>query len=53
MINPYTIDIPDERLTAIRTRMEAYDWSQLPDTGGWRSLADLRAFVATVSGGRS
>jgi pimeloyl-ACP methyl ester carboxylesterase len=48
MINPYTIDIPDERLTAIRTRIEAYDWSQLPDTGGWRSgvgVDDLRRLV--------
>ena len=48
MINPYTIDIPDERLTAIRIRMEAYDWSQLPDTGGWRSgvgVDDLRRLV--------
>jgi hypothetical protein len=48
MINPYTIDIPDERLTAIRIRMEADDWSQLPDTGGWRSgvgVDDLRRLV--------
>jgi hypothetical protein len=48
MINPYAIDIPDERLAAIRIRMEAYDWSQLPDTGGWRSgvgVDDLRRLV--------
>jgi pimeloyl-ACP methyl ester carboxylesterase len=47
-INPYTIEIPDERLTAIRTRVGAYDWSQLPDTGGWRSgvgINDLRRLV--------
>ena len=48
MINPYTIDIPDERLTAIRIRIETYNWSQLPDTGGWRSgvgVDDLRRLV--------
>ena len=31
MISPYTINIPDERLAAIRAKVEAYDWSQLPD----------------------
>ena len=36
-IKHYTIEIPDERLTAIRTRVGAYDWNQLPDTGGWHS----------------
>lgn len=47
-ISPYTIHIPDERLTAIRARVEAYDWSQLPDAGGWRSgvgINDLRRLV--------
>ena len=33
---PYTIDIPDERLAAIKAKIGAYDWSQLPDAGGWR-----------------
>ena len=47
-IQPYTIHITDERLKAIRTRVEGYDWSQLPDTGGWRSgvgVHDLRRLV--------
>ena len=44
-IKPYTIDIRGERLAAIRNRVAAYDWSQLPDTGGWLSgvgIKDLR-----------
>jgi pimeloyl-ACP methyl ester carboxylesterase len=49
MISPYTIDISDERLTAIRTKVEAYDWSQLPDIGGWTAgvgLDDLKRLVS-------
>jgi pimeloyl-ACP methyl ester carboxylesterase len=49
MISPYTIDISDERLAAIRAKVEAYDWSQLPDAGGWRSgvgIDDLKRLVA-------
>ena len=48
MISPFTIDIPDERLAAIRTKVESYDWSQLPDAGGWRSgvgIDDLKRLV--------
>lgn len=47
-IEPYTIAVSDERLTTIRAKVEAYDWSLLPDTGGWRSgvgLGDLRRLV--------
>jgi len=47
-IKPYTIDIPDDRLKAIRTRVEAYDINQLPDTGGWHSgvgINDLQRLV--------
>ena len=49
MISPYTIDISDERLAAIKERVEAYDWSELPDTGGWKSgvgIDDLKRLVA-------
>ena len=49
MVLPYTIDISNERLTAIKARVEAYDWSQLPDTGGWRvrvGIDDLKRLVA-------
>jgi pimeloyl-ACP methyl ester carboxylesterase len=49
MVSPYTIDIPDERLAAIMAKVEAYDWSRLPDAGGWRSgvgIDDLKRLVA-------
>ena len=49
MVSPYTIDIPDERLATIRAKVDAYDWSQLPDAGGWRSgvgIDDLKRLVA-------
>ncbi len=49
MVLPYTIDISDERLAAIRAKVEGYDWSQLPDAGGWRSgvgVSDLKRLVA-------
>jgi hypothetical protein len=39
MVLPYTIDISDDRLAAIKAKVEAYDWSQLPDAGGWTSGA--------------
>ena len=48
MVSPYTIDISEERLAAIAARVKAYDWSQLPDAGGWRSgvgLDDLKRLV--------
>jgi pimeloyl-ACP methyl ester carboxylesterase len=49
MALPYTIDIPDDRLAAIRAKVEAYDWSQLPDAGGWTAgvgVNDLKRLVA-------
>jgi len=49
MVTPYTIDIPDERLAAIRAKVEAYDWSQLSDAGGWSAgvgINDLKRLVA-------
>ena len=46
MISPCTINIPDERLATIRAKVEAYDWSQLPDAGGWS--ADVTAACASV-----
>ncbi|MER8443374.1 epoxide hydrolase 1 [Mesorhizobium sp. M1066] len=48
MATPFTIHIPDDRLTEIRRKVEAYDWDQLPDAGGWKSgvgKADLRRLV--------
>jgi pimeloyl-ACP methyl ester carboxylesterase len=49
MVTPYTINIPDERLATIKAKVAAYDWSQLPDTGGWNSgigIDDLKRLVA-------
>ncbi len=48
MATPFTIHIPDQRLDEIRRKVEAYDWDQLPDAGGWRSgigKADLQRLV--------
>lgn len=49
MVLPYTIDISDDRLSAIKARVSDYDWNQLPDTGGWKSgvgIRDLQRLVA-------
>jgi pimeloyl-ACP methyl ester carboxylesterase len=48
MVHPFTITVPDERLAAIRAKVEAYDWDALPDAGGWQSgvgIADLKRLV--------
>ena len=49
MISPYTIDIPDDRLASIRAKVAGYDWSQLPDAGGWSAgvgVKDLKRLIA-------
>ena len=49
MVSRYTIDIAEKRIATIQAKVEAYDWSQLPDTGGWKSgvgIADLKRLVA-------
>lgn len=48
MADPFTIAVSNERLAAIRAKVEAFDWEAVPDAGGWRSgvgLADLRRLV--------
>ena len=48
MVTPFTIDIPEQSLERIRSRIEAYDWSLLPDVGGWEAgtgVADLKRLV--------
>ena len=48
MAEPFTIAVPDERLAAIRAKVQTFDWSMVPDAGEWRSgvgLADLRRLV--------
>lgn len=45
---PFAIDIPADRLHAIRARVSAFDWDGVADAGGWTSgvgLADLRRLV--------
>ena len=32
---PFNIDIPDETLDAIRAKVVAYPWHEMPDDGGW------------------
>ncbi len=49
LIKPYQINISGQRLADIKGKVEAYDWSQLPDAGGWRSgvgIEDLKRLVA-------
>jgi pimeloyl-ACP methyl ester carboxylesterase len=49
MVSPFTIHIPDERLATLAAKVAAYDWDQLPDTGGWQSgvgIADLKRLVS-------
>lgn len=49
MVTPYTISISDDRLAAIRSKVEAYDWTQLPDAGRWSAgvgVDDLKRLVA-------
>lgn len=49
MIEPYTIHIPQERLDTLMARACAYDWEQLPDTGGWQSgvgIKDLKRLIS-------
>jgi pimeloyl-ACP methyl ester carboxylesterase len=48
MVAPFVIHVPDERLAVVMAKVEAYDWDQLPDTGGWKSgvgIADLKRLV--------
>ncbi len=49
MATPYQIEISDDRLATIARKVADYDWSELPDAGGWRSgvgVADLQRLVA-------
>lgn len=48
MVTPFTIDIPEQTLATIKSRIEAYDWSLLPDVGGWKAgvgVGDLKRLV--------
>lgn len=32
---PFVIDIPDDTLRAVREKVSAYPWHEMPDDGGW------------------
>ncbi|MCP4327589.1 MAG: epoxide hydrolase [Alphaproteobacteria bacterium] len=34
-VRPFHIDVPDETLAAIRARVAAYPWHEMPDDDGW------------------
>jgi len=34
-VNPFRLDVPDELLNRIRTRVEQFPWHEMPDDGGW------------------
>jgi microsomal epoxide hydrolase len=40
-IRPYRITVPDEALEAIRKRVAAYVWHEMPEDGGWAYGANL------------
>lgn len=48
LATPFTIHVPEKRLSEIARKVAAYDWDQLPDAGGWQSgtgKADLQRLV--------
>ena len=38
---PFSIDIPEETLQDVRTRVAAYPWHEMPDDGGWNYGTNL------------
>jgi pimeloyl-ACP methyl ester carboxylesterase len=48
MAEPFVIAVLDDRLAAIRAKVEAFNWSLMPDAGTWQSgvgPADLKRLV--------
>ena len=41
MIRPFQIEVPDETLELIRSRVASYAWHEMPDDGGWAYGANL------------
>ena len=41
MIRPFHIDVPDETLNHIQTRVAEFPWHEMPDDGGWEYGANL------------
>lgn len=49
MAVPFTINVSQERLEMIRSKVAQYDWDALADAGGWRSgvgLSDLKRLTS-------
>jgi len=47
-VSPFAIKIPQERLNIIKAKVDAYDWTQLPDAGSWTAgvgVHDLKRLV--------
>lgn len=47
-IRPYQINISEEHIANVKAKVEGYNWSLLPDAGGWSAgvgIADLRRLV--------
>ena len=40
-IKPFSVDVPDETIEAIRARVAAYPWHEMPDDGGWEYGTNL------------
>ena len=43
---PFKIDIPTETLDAIRKKVIAFPWHEMPDDGGWDYGANLNYMKA-------
>ena len=35
LCQPYIVDVSDETLNAVREKVDAYPWHEMPDDGGW------------------
>ena len=40
-IKPFRVDVPDDTIEAIRARVAAYPWHEMPDDGGWEYGTNL------------
>lgn len=38
---PFTIEIPQATLSAVRAKVAAYPWHEMPDDGGWEYGTNL------------
>ncbi len=40
-VKPFSVDVPNETIEVIRSRVEAYPWHEMPDDGGWNYGTNL------------